>query len=85
MANLTGARHAGDFKVEVRFDTGESALVDLRDAIFKYEAALSLRTPEAFARFHISGSPTIEWDCGFDLSPEYLYELATGKRPAWAE
>jgi len=30
------------------------------------------------------GWPTLAWDCGFDLAPEYLYELATGKRPSWA-
>ncbi|MEI6875261.1 MAG: DUF2442 domain-containing protein [Spirochaetota bacterium] len=44
-----------------------------------------MRNPEAFATFHLDEWPTIVWDCGFDLSPEYLYELATGKRPAWAE
>jgi hypothetical protein len=43
---------------------------------------LAGKTP---ATFQLDEWPTIVWDCGFDLSPEYLYELATGKRPTWAE
>jgi hypothetical protein len=84
MVRLVRARHAGDFRVELAFDSGEEAVVDLHDAVFSFPAAAPLRTPEAFARFHLDGWPTLAWDCGFDLAPEYLYELATGKRPAWA-
>ena len=85
MIDLVSASYAGDYRVDVVFNTGEKAIVDLHDVIFKFKAAEPLRSPEAFATFHLDEWPTIVWDCGFDLSPEYLYELATGKRPAWAE
>jgi hypothetical protein len=27
----------------------------------------------------------LAWKCGFDLSPEYLYELLTGSVPVWSQ
>ncbi|MEI6387480.1 MAG: DUF2442 domain-containing protein [Spirochaetota bacterium] len=85
MVFLVSARYVDGFRVHLCFDSGEEAVVDLHDAVFSYEAARPLRSPEIFAHFHLTSWPTLAWDCGFDLAPEYLYELATGKKPAWAE
>ena len=84
MPRITEATYAGEYKVALRFDTEESGVVDLRDSIFKYEAAAPLRDPAAFARFRLDDWPTLVWDCGFDVSPETLYARATGKPMPWA-
>jgi hypothetical protein len=36
------------------------------------------------AQFHLDSWPTLAWDCGFDVSPESLYERVVGK-PALRE
>jgi len=36
-----------------------------------------------FKRFTLDEWPTLVWPNGFDLSPEMLYERATGKRLSW--
>ena len=81
---ITKAHYEGEYRIRISFDIGESGIVDLRDDIFRYRAAEPLRSPESFARFRLDEWPTIAWDCGFDLAPEYLYERVTGKSPAWA-
>jgi hypothetical protein len=68
------AEYAGDFTVRLRFNDGKEGLADLKDLIFKYEAAAPLRTPEAFSKFQLDSWPTLAWECGFDVAPESLYE-----------
>jgi hypothetical protein len=65
---LVSAEYRGDYRLHLVFDSGEAAEVDLREAIFSHEVARPLREPEAFARFHLTTWPTLEWDCGFDLA-----------------
>ena len=48
-------------------------------------AAAELRDPGKFADFYLDEWPTLAWRCGFDLSPEYLYELLTGTVPTWSQ
>ncbi|MGD9788709.1 MAG: DUF2442 domain-containing protein [Sulfuricellaceae bacterium] len=79
------ARHVAEYRVWLRFSSGESGEVDLKDLVFKYAAAAPLREVEKFSRFYLDSWPTLAWDCGFDVSPETLYERLTGKAPAWAE
>ena len=76
---LLEARYVKDFKVFLKFNTGESGEVDLKETIFKYKIAESLHDPEAFSKFYLDSWPTIAWECGFDIAPESLYFLATGK------
>jgi hypothetical protein len=40
-----------------------------------------LLDPERFRNFYLDEWPTLAWSCGFDVAPETLYELATGKSP----
>jgi hypothetical protein len=35
--------------------------------------------------FKLDEWSTITWNCGFDVSPETLYERATGKQIHWLE
>jgi hypothetical protein len=76
---LLEARYIKDFKIFLKFNTGEAGEVDLKKTIFKYKIAESLRDPEAFSKFHLDSWPTLAWECGFDIAPESLYFMATGK------
>lgn len=76
---ISEARYLHDYRVWILFNNNESAEADLKDIIFKFPAAKPLRDPLEFANFQLDEWPTLTWKCGFDLDPEYLYELATGK------
>ena len=75
---LVEAKYIADYRVFLRFNTGESGEVDLKDLVFKYEAAEPLRDPELFAKFFLDSWPTLAWECGFDIAPESLYYRLTG-------
>ncbi len=73
------ADYLSDYRLHLTFNTGESGDVDLRDLVFKYEAAATLRDIENFKAFKLDEWATVTWDCGFDVAPETLYERATRK------
>lgn len=79
--HVTEAKYVRDYKVFLKFNTGESGEVDLMDIVHKYEIAAPLRDPVRFAAFYLDSWPTLAWDCGFDIAPESLYSRATGKMP----
>lgn len=83
IVNVQEARYLDGYRVWLKFNTGESGEVDLRDMIFKYKAAAPLHEIEEFKQFKLDTWPTLAWDCGFDVSPETLYERATGKEIEW--
>jgi hypothetical protein len=82
---ITTADYLGGYRLHLRFNTGDSGEVDLQDIIFKYNAATPLRDMDNFKRFNLDEWSTVVWDCGFDVSPETLYERATGKRISWLQ
>jgi hypothetical protein len=84
MRTITAAHYQDSYRIWLSFDTGEEGIADLREDVFKYKAAEPLRSLDVFPLFHLDEWPTISWDCGFDLSPEHLFELVTGCPPAWA-
>jgi len=73
------ARHINDYRIWLKFNTGETGEVDLRDIVHKYEIASPLRDTVAFSHFYLDSWPTLAWECGFDVAPETLYFMATGK------
>ena len=77
--SILEAKYVKDYRIFLKFNTGETGEVDLRDIVYKYQIAKSLRDPEVFSRFHLDSWPTLVWDCGFDVAPESLYFKATGK------
>ncbi|MBW6513057.1 MAG: DUF2442 domain-containing protein [Desulfuromonadaceae bacterium] len=83
MVRIQEAVYVGNYCIRLRFDTGEEGVADLAEVIGKYKEARSLLDQAEFARFYLDEWPTLVWPCGFDLSPEMLYERVTGKRPAW--
>ena len=83
--NVQEARYLDGYRIWLKFNTGESGEVYLRDLIFKYNVAAPLRDSEKFKQFKLDAWPTLTWDCGFDVSPETLYERATGKVIEWLQ
>ncbi len=73
------AHYVNDFKISLKFNTGESGVVDLKETVFKYDVAMPLRDPKVFAKFYLDSWPTLAWECGFDVAPESLYFMVTGK------
>lgn len=85
IVNVQEARYLDGYRIRLKFNTGESGDVDLHDLIFKYQVAAPLRDMEEFRKFKLDEWPTLAWDCGFDVSPETLYERATGKVIEWLQ
>ena len=83
IVTITTADYLDGYRLHLHFNTGESGDVDLQDMIFKYNAASPLRNIDSFKKFKLDEWSTVVWDCGFDVSPETLYERATGKRLDW--
>lgn len=83
MIGVCEATYQEDYKIWIKFNTGESGVVDLFDLIQKYKVASPLLDTDEFKKFYLDGWPTLAWPCGFDLAPESLYERATGKRVEW--
>ncbi len=83
MIAVQEAKYDGDYRIWLKFSSGEEGIVDLADIVAKYPAARLLLDTAAFKQFVLDEWPTLAWSCGFDLAPERLYELATGKAPAW--
>lgn len=79
------ANYLDNYRLKLTFNTGESGIVDLQDLIFKYKAAAPLRDIANFKDFKLDEWSTVTWNCGFDVSPETLYERATGKQINWLQ
>ncbi len=76
---LLEASHIKDFKIYLRFNTGETGEVDLKDIVYRFEVATPLRDPGVFSEFYLDSWPTLAWKCGFDIAPESLYFMVTGR------
>lgn len=81
---IEDARYLDNHRIWLRFNTGEEGIADLADVVCQFPAAAPLRNPEVFAQFYLDEWPTLAWPCGFDFSPESLYERATGKKLDWS-
>jgi len=77
--SIIDAGYLDDLTVWLRFYIGESGEVDLGNTIFRFAAASPLRNPDGFSKFHPDERPTVAWNCGFDVDPEHLYEIVSGK------
>jgi len=72
MIEVCQARHVGNYRIEIAFNTGESGIVDLQGSLWG-PVFEPLRDPERFKRFTLSPVlHTIAWDNDADFAPEYL-------------
>lgn len=83
MVTVIKAEYVGGYRLQLTFNTGESGIVDLEEMVRRVPLAAPLRDIAEFQRVNLDEWPTLVWPCGFDLSPEYAYRLATGKSPVW--
>ncbi|MBI5437844.1 MAG: DUF2442 domain-containing protein [Nitrosomonadales bacterium] len=80
---VTEAHYVDGYRLAVTFNTGESAVVDFSRLIAETTLFAPLRDVGQFKSFYLDGWPTLAWPCGLDIAPEALYQMATGKLPAW--
>ena len=85
MVSVQQVKYEGHYKVWLKFNDGKEGVVDLADIPSHYTAAAPLSDEKVFSSFYLDEWPTLAWACGFDLSPEFLYERLTGALPIWAE
>ena len=74
---LVEAKYMDNYRVYLKFNTGESGIVDLEDLIMNYKAAEPLQDRQKFSEFLLDSWPTLAWECGFDVAPESLYYRLT--------
>ncbi|MFA6012634.1 MAG: DUF2442 domain-containing protein [Desulfobacteraceae bacterium] len=60
-----------DYILSVVFDNGENGRLDIKPML-GFGVFERIKDPDAFDRVRVSFD-TIEWDCGVDLDPEYVY------------
>ena len=83
MLFIKNAKYLKDYLISIEFSSGERGIADFKDIIQKYPAAAPLRDPAKFKAFYLDEWPTLAWNCDFDLSPNMIFELCTGKSPLW--
>ena len=73
---VVDARALQPYRLWVRFSDGAEREVDLRTFVFSDSRPIvaALRDPAVFTRLRVQ-SDTVTWDNGFDLAPEFLYDL----------
>ena len=83
ITNVKEAHYVDGYRLVITFNTGESAVVDFSQMIAETPQAAQLQDVGQFKSFYLDSWPTLAWPCGFDIAPETLYQMATGKLPAW--
>jgi hypothetical protein len=69
-----------DYVLSIVFDNGESGTLDMKP-VLDFGVFQRIKDLEAFRRVRVAFD-TIEWDCGVDLDPEYVYANCKGARTA---
>jgi hypothetical protein len=83
MIHVRSTQYLDSYRIALEFNNDERGIVDLSDLIQRYPIAWPLRDLTLFAQFYLDEWPTLAWHWGFDVSPETLYERASGKTIAW--
>ena len=61
-----------DFILSIDFENGEKGNLDIKP-VLNFGVFQRLKDPKEFNQVRVSFD-TIEWRCGVDLDPEYVYE-----------
>jgi hypothetical protein len=69
-----------DYVLSIVFDNGECGTLDMKP-VLDFGVFQRIKDLEAFRRVRVAFD-TIEWDCGVDLDPEYVYANCKGGRTA---
>ena len=81
MIDVVDVRPLDAHKLELTFQDGLSAVVDLDRVIARFEGVFApLKDPEYFRTVRVDPEVgTIVWPNGADLCPDVLYSYASGK------
>lgn len=60
-----------DYNLSLVFDNGENGILDMKPML-DFGVFQRIKDYEAFRRVRVAFD-TIEWECGVDLDPEYVY------------
>jgi len=69
-----------NYVLSILFDNGENGILDMKP-ILDFGIFQRIKDHDAFKRVQVSFD-TIEWDCGVDLDPEYVYARCIGSKSA---
>ena len=72
---VTAANYIEAFKIELSFNDGLTATLDLSEKMKSLPIYQPLLNPLEFKKFTLNPW-TIEWENGADIAPESLYRLA---------
>lgn len=75
------AKYIKEYKAELKFNNGETGIVDLKNVIFNDHRSIfkPLRDVFYFKRFQLN-SWTLTWPNHGDFAPEFLYQIAIKAR-----
>ena len=68
------------YRVELRFDTGETGVVDLSSFAGR-GVCVAWEMPGVFDKVAVTGDGAVEWPGGIDFCPDALYLRMTGQQP----
>jgi hypothetical protein len=74
LLTVINATHITGFKLKLSFNNGEEREVDLSSKL-NMPVFEPLKDISYFKKFSLNPF-TVEWDCGADFAPKYLYDLA---------
>lgn len=60
-----------EYTLAITFENGKSGVLDMKP-ILDFGVFKRIKDVEAFRRVRVAFD-TVEWDCGVDLDPEYVY------------
>lgn len=69
-----------DYVLYLEFDNGVQGWMDMKPFI-NYGVFQKIKDRSMFKQVRIKFD-TVEWDCGVDLDPEYVYEKCMKSEPA---
>ena len=69
-----------DYMLTVVFENGETGMLDMKPML-DFGVFRTLKNSDAFKRVHVAFD-TIEWYCGVDLDPEFVYAKCMSPVPA---
>jgi len=85
MIFIKQAKYINCHIIECLFSDNQKYFIDLKDYQNRNGLFAELRDIEYFKKFRLDEElGTIVWENGLDISPQRLYELATGIKPNWA-
>jgi hypothetical protein len=83
---ILSMEHLAGYQVRLGFSDGAAGVADLQCLAGRGGLTDALAEPEFFAQLRLDGGMgTLAWPNGYDVAPEALYELATGRSwaPTW--